>query len=416
MLDGRHSLELFCRDRAYNARQRSVAPDHSNNNLEISTMQLRSLLVAGAALLAACSDSSTSPMGIPTGSSLSQSSQATGGVFVSTNDLNGNAVVGFARAADGSLSWTGTYATGGKGIGGVGDPLASQFAVALSPNAKILVVANAGSNDVSSFAVSGGSLSLVDRASSSGTRPVSIAISKDYVYALNTISSTIGVLAIGSDGSLTALPSKTKALPSGANGAAEVRISPNGQLLVVTERVSNRLETFAIGKDGSLGDGVVTPAAGTTPFGFDFTTRGQVIVSEAASGSASSYNVNADGTLAVATAAATTTQKAPCWLIVNNSGRFAYTANAGSATITGFAIAASGTLSLLTSTGVSGDLGTGAMPLDLDMSRNGSFLYVMKNGTGTIGAFSVAGDGSLAPLADTPGLVARAGYMGLAAY
>jgi hypothetical protein len=40
----------------------------------------------------------------------------------------------------------------------------------------------------------------------------------------------------------------------------------------------------------------------------------------------------------------------------------------------------------------------------------------MKNGTGTIGGFSVGGDGSLTPLADTPGLAARAGYMGLAAY
>jgi hypothetical protein len=67
-------------------------------------------------------------------------------------------------------------------------------------------------------------------------------------------------------------------------------------------------------------------------------------------------------------------------------------------------------------TGVSGDLGAGAQPLDLDMSRNGNFLFVIKNGTGMVGAFAVAGDGSLTPLADTPGLAARAGYMGLAAY
>ena len=65
---------------------------------------------------------------------------------------------------------------------------------------------------------------------------------------------------------------------------------------------------------------------------------------------------------------------------------------------------------------MSGDLGAGAQPLDLDMSRSGNFLYVMKNGTGTIGGFAVAGDGSLTALADTPGLAARAGYMGLAAY
>ena len=380
-------------------------------------MQLRSIFaVAGAVALAACSDvQPTAPNATTVGPSFAQN-QTVGGVFVSTNDLNGNAVVAFARAADGSLTPTGTFATGGTGIGGVGDPLASQFAVALSKNAQFLVVVNAGSNDVSSFAVDGGSLTLVNRASSGGVRPVSVSISTGYVYALNSVSNTIGVLALGSDGTLTAEPSKTKTLAAGANGAAEVRANPTGDLLVVTERVSNRLETFAIAQDGSLGDPVVTPAAGTTPFGFDFTTRGQVIVSEAASASASSYAPNVDGTLEVITAAALTLQRAPCWLIVNNSGRFAYTANAGTANITGFAIDAQGNLTRLTSTGVSADLGAGAQPLDLDMSRNGNFLYVMKNGTGTVGAFAVAGDGSLTPLVDTPGLAARAGYMGLAAY
>ena len=101
---------------------------------------------------------------------------------------------------------------------------------------------------------------------------------------------------------------------------------------------------------------------------------------------------------------------------MNNSGRFAYTANAGTSNITGFLIDAKGALTRLEASGVTGDLGAGAQPLDLDMSRNGDFLYVMKNGTGTVGAFAVNGDGSLTPLPDTPGLAARAGYMGLAAY
>jgi 6-phosphogluconolactonase (cycloisomerase 2 family) len=381
-------------------------------------MLLRSILTATTAVaLAACSDAQpTAPNAAPVAPDFSQVHQSVGGVFVSTNGSSANAVVAYARAANGSLSYTGTFATGGTGIGGTADPLTSQFALALSDNARLLVVVNAGSNDVSSFAVDGGTLTLVDRATSGGTRPVSVAISQGYVYALNLVSNTIGVLAIGPDGSLTPLPGKTKALAAGANGAAEVRVSPNGQLLVVSERVSNRLETFAVGKDGSLGDPVVTPAAGNTAFGFDFTTRGQPIVSEAASGSVSSYNVLADGTLSVVSAAASTLQRATCWLIVDNSGRFAYTANAASATITGFAIDANGTLTRLTDSGVSADLGAGAGPLDLDMSRNGKFLYILKNGTGTVGGFEVAGDGSLTSIGDTPGLGIRAGYMGLAAY
>ena len=117
-------------------------------------MQLRSILAsAGALALAACSDvQPTAPIAAPAAPSLSQSAAA-GGVFVSTNGLNGNAVVAFARAAEWLARSTGTFATGGTGIGGVADPLASQFALALSSNAKFLVVVNAGSNDVSSFAV-----------------------------------------------------------------------------------------------------------------------------------------------------------------------------------------------------------------------------------------------------------------------
>src|SRR4029450_10358144 len=169
-------------------------------------MQFRSILAAaGAVALAACSDDQpTAPNVASVSPNLSQSNQTVGGVFVSTNGLNGNAVVAFARAADASLTPTGTFATGGTGIGGAADPLASQFAVALSKNAKFLVVVNAGSNDVSSFAVDGGSLTLINRASSGGVRPVSVTISNGYVYALNTISNTIGVLTVDNDGSLTA--------------------------------------------------------------------------------------------------------------------------------------------------------------------------------------------------------------------
>jgi hypothetical protein len=36
--------------------------------------------------------------------------------------------------------------------------------------------------------------------------------------------------------------------------------------------------------------------------------------------------------------------------------------------------------------------------------------------TGTVGAFTVNSNGTLTPLPDTPGLVAQAGYMGLAAF
>src|SRR5574338_1733605 len=118
-------------------------------------MLLRSILTAaGAVAFVACSDvQPTAPHTASVAANRSQATQAVGGVFVSTKGLNANAIVAFARAADGSLSPTGTFPTGGTGIGGAADPLASQFTIALSNNARLLVVVNAGSNDVSSFAV-----------------------------------------------------------------------------------------------------------------------------------------------------------------------------------------------------------------------------------------------------------------------
>jgi 6-phosphogluconolactonase (cycloisomerase 2 family) len=200
-------------------------------------------------------------------------------------------------------------------------------------------------------------------------------------------------------------------------GPTEVRVSPNGRWLDVTERVSNTIDAFRISEDGSLAAPVKTEHTGNTPFGFQFTPRGVLVVSEAGSASASSYDQAPTGGLtALTTPVSNDGQAAPCWLIVDARGGYAYTANAGGSSISGFAIDNDGKLSLITPGGRTGDLGAGANPLDIDFGGDGRFLYVLKNGTGTVGAFTVNSNGTLTPLADTPGLVRQAGYMGLAAF
>jgi 6-phosphogluconolactonase len=112
-----------------------------------------------------------------------------------------------------------------------------------------------------------------------------------------------------------------------------------------------------------------------------------------------------------------TLQRAPCWLIATRDGRFVYTANAGSNSVTGFAVSPEGRLTILTPTGMTGVLGAGATPLDLDVSQDSKFLYVLEAGSNTIGAFAVSHDGSLTNLPDgVGGLSNRAGQMGIAAY
>ena len=379
--------------------------------------------IAGLAILAACSDgSSTAPraareLNASTDASLDETSYdrpGTGAVFVSTNSATDNAVIAFRRDVNGGLTSLGTFSTGGRGVGGTADPLASQFALTLSHDHRLLFAVNAGTNDVSVFRVTDSGLRLVGRSSSGGIRPVSVAASRHVLYVLNAESNSIGIFAVGDDGALS--PRGTRALSAGAAGGAAIRVSRDGRVLAVTERVSNTIDGFVVREDGSLGEPNTTASNAAGPFGFDYTPRGELVVSDAGAGATSGYFQSRGGSIAPVGNAVSTGQAAPCWTIVDGAGRFAYIANAGSGSISGYAIAPNGLLTLLTAGGRTGDLGAGGAPLDLDLSRDSRFLYALDNGTGTVAAFVVHEDGTLTALPKTPGLAANAGYMGLAAY
>ena len=128
---------------------------------------------------------------------------AFGTVFTSTNAVSGNQVLVYDRASDGSLSFQGAYATGGTGTGA---GLGSQSSLTLSHNNHLLFVVDAGSNQISSFAVKESGLELVDVVSSGGTMPVSLTSYKDWLYVLNAGGSgNISGFAVGQDGSLSPL-------------------------------------------------------------------------------------------------------------------------------------------------------------------------------------------------------------------
>ena len=75
-----------------------------------------------------------------------------GAVYVLTNQT-ANSVLVFTRAADGTLSFSGNFATGGAGAGTGADPLGSQGSLVLDRGHQRLFAVNAGSNDVSVFRV-----------------------------------------------------------------------------------------------------------------------------------------------------------------------------------------------------------------------------------------------------------------------
>lgn len=332
-----------------------------------------------------------------------------------TNNPAGNQVISYSRGSDGSLTWSGTFATNGLGIAGLTG--SNQGGLALSPDGRWLFVVNAGSNDISVFSVRSHGLTLTDKASSQGTMPISVTLHENLVYVLNTGGvSNIGNIAgyqLNEDGKLSAITGSVQTL-SGMTAPAEISFNPSGTVLVVTEKTTNKIDTFTVNGQGAASTPNVQASSGGTPFGFDFTSSGTLIVSEAAGGpsgtsAVSSYSISNSGSLTTISASVPDTQLAACWLVVTGNGRFAYTANAHSTTISSYTISGSGKISLLESKAAS----VGGTDLDMALAHNSRFLYVFDNGDHAIVSYQVHADGSLTWLQTTSGI--PAGADGLAA-
>jgi 6-phosphogluconolactonase (cycloisomerase 2 family) len=187
-------------------------------------------------------------------------------------------------------------------------------------------------------------------------------------------------------------------------GGAEVSFTPDGRSLVVTEKNTNRIDTFRV-RHGIAEPAVVSNSTGTTPFGFAFARNGELVVSNAAGGAAaassvSTYAITADGRARPLDGPVPTGQTSACWLVVD--GRYTYTANTGSASLTGYVLERRGHLTPLSADGHTAT--AGPAPADTVVSDDGRFLYERNGGDGSIGIFRVGADGSLTPLGFVTGL------------
>src|SRR5262245_31881888 len=264
-----------------------------------------------------------------------------GAVYALTNSAAGNAVVAYDRAGDGSLTFAGVFAAGGTGTGA---GLGSQNAVIVSKDRKLLIAVNAGSNSISSFRIRRDGLALVDTVSSGGTMPTSVALHRGLLYVLNAgVPNNISGFRISGAGKITPLAGSQRALSATSTSPAQVGFSDDGEALIVTERATNRIDVYTVGRDGLVAGPSVYPSAGPTPFGFAVDKRNTLFVSEAgAGGGASSYRIGDAGSLAAVSSMVMTGQRAACWAVVTKNGRYGYITNAGTGNISGFAIAHDG--------------------------------------------------------------------------
>ena len=345
--------------------------------------------------------------------SIAANNLKSGAVYVLTNQVS-NAVAVFDRAPDGTLTAAGMFSTGGSGnpVAQAGDPptdpLASQGALVLSDNNKLFAV-NAGSNEISVLSIGKDSLTLVDKVSSGGVRPISLTVYENLLYVLNEGGTpNITGFTVSDTGDLTPLPGSTRPLSGGSMAdPAEVSFSHDGALLVVTEKAANLIDVYVVGSDGVAGPPISNPSAGLTPFGFAFDQRNHLIVSEAFGGApnasaVSSYTASVSGMLNVVSESVPDFQTAACWIVITNSGRYVYTSNTGSGAVSSYTLASSGDLTLLDS--VAANTGAMSAPIDMALNNGSRYLYVHAAGLQTVEAFLVETNGSLTHIGSVGGL------------
>ena len=195
-----------------------------------------------------------------------------GAVFVATNDLDNNEIVSFERAADGTLSVVGNFATGGVGStefdGGEGlDPLISADSIVVTEDEQFLLTVNAGSDTITSFRINDDfTLERISVVDSGGVGPNSLAVDGDLVYVTN----------IDRDGLALGEAGTTRGEPNDEGNVVGFNISEDGELTPTGDSVDldNR------------------------PANIDFSVDGdRIIVSSITSGSAALLGPNAEASV-----------------------------------------------------------------------------------------------------------------------
>jgi 6-phosphogluconolactonase len=342
-------------------------------------------------VFAGCQKNMDIPTGVDSDESASLNRPANNAnAFIVATESNsdiGNEVMVYSRGHDGTLFLVGSYSTGGTGTGG---GLGSQGAVALSGG--YIYAVNAGSNDISVLSLDG---TVVDQEPCGGEQPISLTIHHNLLYVLNAggDGNITGFRINRGQGSISQISGSTMPLSGSGVGPAQVEFSPDGRMLVVTEKATNMIDTYTINPGGTASGPNVQASAGNTPFGFEFDNKGHLIVSDAfggnmGAGAMSSYDVSRGG-ISLISGPVVNQQTAPCWVVVTNDGRYTYTTNTGTSNISGYDVNPDGSITLFDDGGNTASTGMGSSPIDMALNNNSEYLYALSGGTHTISVFRI---------------------------
>lgn len=244
----------------------------------------------------------------------------------------------------------------------------SKGDLAVSYTPTYAYVANSGSGDISAYAISPGNGALTTVTCSGCTvtgNPKSVAVhpSGDVIYVVDgtnvltlTIDPLSGTLTV--DGSLIV-----------GSGANSVTVDPSGRFAYVTDGANGRVWGFGI----DAATGVLAP-------------------------------IDTDATTTDTQSFITTGGINPSAVTIDPTGRFAYVANTGSASVSAFIInPANGALSQIICSGtcVGDNFPAGTSPKSVAVDPSGRYVYVANSGTNDISAYTIsASTGALTPIAN----------------
>ena len=350
-----------------------------------------------------------------------------GVVFAMSNATAANRIFVYRRETDGRLTLVRSVRTRGLGIG---VDLDTQGGLRLSQDNRFLYAVNAGSDEISVFAVDGTRLRFIETVYA-GDQPVSLTLHGNLLYVLNGSVAGNGIRSfrIAHDGTLTPLRDSFRALSSPIAVPGDIEFSPDGKFLLVPHKTTNVLLTpmntidgFIVGADGYASAMPVANASfGIRPFSLAFRNDGKVVVIESFNAAPnrsalSSYNSFADARINVVSGSVANGQTDSCWVVVSKDQRFAFTANFGSGTISSYRIdPTSGAVSLLA--GAAASTGAVSQPVDLSLSADGRFLFLLLRGAGGVASFQIEANGALTSRGIVVGgLPVNDGASGLASY
>lgn len=346
-----------------------------------------------------------------------------GAAFAMTNEAADNKVIAFSRDSAGKLTKSGSFSTGGHGIGVDFD---AQGGLMLSKDNKYLYGVSPGDDKITVFKVNRSCLER-QQVIYAGDQPLAITMHGDLLYVLDGSVASTGIFGfhVGNNGMLEPIGNSTIATSTPIGVPGGLSFSPDGRSIVVANKVGSILDSYSVGHDGvaTLVDSAVDSSSGMRPFSLTFRSDGTLYVVESGLGKlmnagVSTYSLNTgSGALTIKSNSVKNHQTDGCWIVFNGNEEYVYTANFVSGSISSYKANNDGTVTLLN--GAAGQSGKMSQPVDLGVSKDGKMLFNLLRGTGAIAAWNIENDGSLTTIGifgEGEGLPAMNGASGMAVY